>query len=51
MLLVWGDEDCIQNFVGETSWFKRSLGRPRRRSESNIKMEVGKIGCEDGEDG
>jgi hypothetical protein len=26
---------------------KRSLGRPRRRWEDNIKMDLQKVGCED----
>ena len=34
-----GEERCIQGFGGETKG-KRPLGRPRRRWEDNIKMDL-----------
>jgi len=33
------DEKCIQNFEG-----KRPFGRPRRRMEDNIRMDLREIG-------
>ena len=36
---VGGDKRCTQGFGGETCE-KRPLGRPRRRWEDNIKMEL-----------
>jgi hypothetical protein len=35
-----GEERCIQVFSG-----KRPLGRPRRRWEDNIKMDLREVGC------
>jgi hypothetical protein len=32
-------EICIQDFGGE-KWGKRSFGRPKRRREYNIKMDL-----------
>jgi len=39
-----GDERCIQGFVGKPEG-KRPLGRPRRRWEDNIKMNLQDVGC------
>ena len=33
------EESCIYGFGGET-WGKRPLGRPRRRWENNIQMDL-----------
>ena len=41
---VWGEERCIQDFGGET-WGEELLGRPRRRWEDNIKMDLQDVGC------
>jgi hypothetical protein len=38
-----GEEECIQVLVGKTEG-KRPLGRPRRRWENNIEMDLGEIG-------
>ena len=38
-----GRERCAQGFGGET-WGKRPLGRPRRRWENNIKMNLEEVG-------
>ena len=35
---------CIQGFGGEPEG-KRPLGRPRRRWEDNIKMDLQEVGC------
>jgi hypothetical protein len=40
-----GGERCLQGF-GWRPEDKRSLGRPRRRWEDNIKMDLGEIGVE-----
>jgi hypothetical protein len=40
---VWGGERCLQGFGWEA---RRPLGRPRRRWEDNIKMDVGVIGID-----
>jgi hypothetical protein len=40
-----GGEGCIQYF-GWEAW-RRPLGRPRRRWEDNIKMDLGEIGFGD----
>ena len=37
-------ERCIQGFGGETG-AKGQLGRPRRRCENNIKMDLQEVGC------
>ena len=39
-----GQERCIQCFGGETEG-KRPLGRPRRRREDNIKVDLQEVGC------
>jgi hypothetical protein len=38
-----GDEKCVTNFVGKPEG-KRRLGRPRRRWEDNIKMDLKSVG-------
>jgi len=38
-----GGERCVQGFGGETEG-KRPLGRPRRRWEDNIKMDLWEVG-------
>ena len=38
------EQRCIQGFGAET--LKRPLGRPRRRWEDNIKMNLQKVRCE-----
>ena len=40
-----GEEMRIQGF-GEETEGKRSLGRPMRRWEDNIKMDLQEVGCE-----
>jgi hypothetical protein len=44
MRRVWREERHIQGFGGETM---RTLGRPRRRWEDNIKMDHQEVGCGD----
>ena len=39
-----GEERRVQDFGGET-WRDRPLGRPRRRLEDNIKMDLQEVGC------
>jgi hypothetical protein len=39
-----GREKCVQGSVGE-AWGKRPLGRPRRRWEGNIRMDLQEVGC------
>jgi hypothetical protein len=39
----WRDEKCIKYFVGKSEE-KRSLGRPRRRWEVNIRMHLRETG-------
>ena len=39
-----GEERCIKGFGGET-YGKEQLGRPRRRWEDNIKMELQEMEC------
>jgi hypothetical protein len=41
-----GEERLIQILVGEPEG-KRPLGRPRCRSEDNIKMDLQYVGCGD----
>ena len=41
---IGGEERCIQGFGGEPEG-KRALGRPRRRWEDNIKMDLQEVGC------
>jgi len=43
MWRVWG-RGRIQDFVGKTKG-KRPLGRPRRRWEDGIKMDLQEVGC------
>ena len=38
-----GEERCIQGF-GVKTWGRRTLGRPRRRWEDNIKMDLREVG-------
>jgi hypothetical protein len=38
-------ERCLQGFVGKPEG-KRPLGRPRRRWEDNIKLDLGEIGID-----
>jgi hypothetical protein len=38
------EERCIQVLLGKSEG-KRPLGRPRRRWEDNIKMDLQKVGC------
>ena len=40
-----GEEMRIQGFGGEPEG-KRPLGRPRRRGEDNIKLDLQEVGCE-----
>ena len=37
-------ERRVHGFGGET-WGKEPLGRPRRRWEDNIKMDLQEVGC------
>jgi hypothetical protein len=39
-----GGERCLQGFVVGRTESKRPLGRPRRRWEDNIKMDLREIG-------
>jgi len=39
-----GGERCVQGFGGETEG-TTPLGRPRRRWEDNIRMDVREVGC------
>jgi len=39
LVALWGEERCIQGLVGKAEG-KRLLGRPRRRWEGNIKMDL-----------
>ena len=41
---MWGEEKCIWGFGEETSEGKSSLGRPRRKWEDNIKMDLLEVG-------
>jgi hypothetical protein len=45
---AWGGERCLQGFGWEAPEDKRPLGRPRRRWEDNIKVDLREIGI-DGE--
>jgi hypothetical protein len=40
-----GGERCLEGLVGRSE-VKRPLGRPRRRWEYNIKMDLGEIGTD-----
>ena len=40
-----GEERRLQGFGGETEGKERPLGRPRRRWEDNIKMDLQEVGC------
>jgi len=39
-----GGERSIQSFGGQPEW-KRPRGRPRRRWEDNVKMDLQEVGC------
>jgi len=39
-----GEKRCIQGFGGKPEG-KRPLGRPRRRWENNIKVDLQEVGC------
>ena len=41
-------QKCLQSFVGKPEG-KRPLGRPRRRWEDNIKMDLREVGCKPGD--
>ena len=41
---AYGEERRIPGFVGKPEG-KRPLGRPRRRWEDNIKMDLQEVGC------
>ena len=41
---VWGEERLYKVLVGKLEG-KRPLGRPRRRWEDNIKMDLKEVGC------
>jgi len=41
---VWGEGMCLQGLVGENEG-KILLGRPRRRWEDNIKMDIQEVRC------
>jgi hypothetical protein len=38
MQRAWGEKECVQFFCLES--LKRTLGRPRRRWEDNIKVDL-----------
>jgi hypothetical protein len=40
---VWGGKRCIRVLVGKPER-RRPLGRPRRRWEENIKMDLREVG-------
>jgi hypothetical protein len=42
-----GEERRVQDFFGGKPELKRLLGRPKRRWEDNIKMDLKKVGCGD----
>jgi hypothetical protein len=42
---AWGGERCLQGFSWEAEG-KRPLGRPRRRWEDNIKVDLREIGID-----
>ena len=39
-----GEDRCVQDFGGGTPERKRPLGRPRRKWENNIKVDLQKVG-------
>ena len=41
-------QKCIQSLVGKPEG-KRPLGRPRRRWEDNIEMDLRDVGCDSGD--
>jgi hypothetical protein len=43
---AWGVEGCLQGFFVVRSEGKKPLGRPRRRWEDNIKMDLREIGID-----
>ena len=44
MWRVWGEGRGVHRFVVEKPEGKRTLGRPRRRWEDNIKMDLQEVG-------
>ena len=40
-----GDRRCVYRILVGKPEVKRPLGRPRRRWEDNIKMDLQKVGC------
>jgi hypothetical protein len=44
MLHVRGEDKCIYYFGGNARRKKETLGRPRRRWEDNIKIDLREIG-------
>ena len=38
-------ERCVQGFGAETRGKETTLGRPRRRWENDIKMDLQEVGC------
>ena len=47
MLHVWGRGDVYTEFWWGKSEGKRPLGRPRRRREDTMKMDLQELGCGD----
>jgi hypothetical protein len=43
---AYGEKRGVYRVLVGTSEGKRSLGRPRRRWEDNIKMDLQEVGCE-----
>jgi hypothetical protein len=41
---TYGGSRCVYRFVVRTKEGKRPLGRPRRRWENNIKMDLQEVG-------
>jgi hypothetical protein len=41
-----GERRCIYRVLGRKREGKSPLGRPRRRWEDNIKMDLQEVGCE-----
>ena len=46
MWRVWGEKRGVYRVLVGKPEGKRPLGRPRRRWEENIKMELQEVGCE-----
>jgi len=38
------NKNCLHTFCGETS-YEVTLGRPTRRREDNLKIDIGEVGC------